>query len=385
MADLGVPFESRFVTELMGKSRRAWPWIPLFGDRQIEDLARRMPDLGTLAILVDRCLEANVLPRRDLEERAFRAFTDERSALRSLGCSSLRWLGGSDRPGAPTGISTATWQLLYAQAGPRRRRLVENLVHWIDLGGRPPEDLLHWLDEIGVARRLPAPGRKPADGEPRGTGSLPGPEGDVQSSVGAQARRVLDSLIQGRVDDSVWRSLQGRVLLHKQRNEPEDRHPVRQLVSALSHESPPDSSLPETLWSGFAGLMDRFPPIFEATDSRGETPLPAFHLAAVLFEALPVGALALRLAFAAPEILAKDEGWWRSLLRGVDSCRRRGGRRSALDRPDVARALLSRLRHDLPEHGRVACGRVLWLDTESETSPGARVGLPRAHPGGTPW
>jgi len=394
MTDLGDRQQIRGLIERLETGRRPWPWIPLFVDRQLEDLARRMPDLGALATLVDRCHEDEILPRRNTEEWAFSAFSAERPSLRGLDSTALRWLGEAPDARDLPDLSASAGDLLYRQAGPRRDRLVDNLAGWLESNGLTQGaqgDLLPWLDRLGEQRRSEATdrgramARKLADRGHRGAAELLDPQIDVGLARRDDIRRLLDNLTHGRPDDPFWRELYRRLVAFRQGDTSEPRHPIRALTQELSGEPTPDCSLPDTVWPSFSTLMDRYPGLFAATDDAGEAPLPAFELAALLFEGLPAGSLAVRFAFSAPRELAESDGWWRSLLRGVDDCRRRQGRRSTLDRPDITRALLSKVRHDLSEQGRTACGRALWLEPDSEKGPSAPGALSQAHPGGAAW
>lgn len=392
MADLGECQTDRELAEIFGNGLRTWPRIPLFADRQIEDLARRMPDLGTLADFVERCDEDEILPRKDLEVRAFGAFAAGRPELRSLDATGLRWLGEAHDPATLPALSAAAADVLFKKSGPREARLVDNLATWLESVG--PEqgsrgDLLPWLDKLGKKRRSPvsdggrARAQELADRGYHGVAVLLDPELEERRARRHEVRQFLDTLTRGDCDASFWGVLQERLAAFRQGHLSERHHPLRALATELSGAANPERSVPESAWPRFAALMDRFPELFAATDDTGEAPLPAFELAIVLFDGLTVGALAVRLAFSAPRKLTESEFWWRSLLRGVDDCRRREGRRSTLDRPDLARALLGSARHDLSERERAACARALWLDTDSEGGPSGLFGLPRAHHGGS--
>lgn len=374
--DLGDRLEGREVMALLGNGRRAWPWVPLFADRQVEDLARRMPDLGALAILVERSPREGPLSRPEVEEGAFRAFAADRPALCSLGPESLRWVGETPEPSTLPALSATGLQLVYREAGPRRAQMVENLAGWIESGGLADgsrEDLLPWIDRLGQVRRTQASNRAQAVARQlaerghRGTARLLDPELDTRLEDRAAARRLLDALASGRLDDPIWLELQRKLVSYRQGAGGQAvRHPFQEVADGLADESGPS----EGLWRRFAALMDRYPGLFYEADEGGQEPLPAFALAATLFESLSAGALAVRLAFAAPYELSHREGWWSSLLESLNHCRRRSGRRSGLDRPDVARALLARIRHDLPEPSRAALGRALWFDLDRADPPG---------------
>jgi hypothetical protein len=392
MADLGDRLESRELMALLGNGRRSWPWIPLFADRQVEDLAQRMPDLGTLAVLVDRCPGEGLFPRREMEERMFAAFVLERPTLQSLGSTVLRWLDESTGPASLPPLRATACQLLYREAGPRRARLVENLAAWIGSRGFSEEfdeDLFRFLDTIDLRRSsCPSPreragARELAASGHRGTARLLDPELDAHLEESDGARKLLDALATDRLEVPFFQEMhRGLASCPRCIGGGAARHPIRELARGVSEGTGPGAPPGDEIWGRFVALLGRFPRFFDEANRDGDEPLPAFELAAVLFEDLSAGALAVRLAFAAPLEAVESDAWWRALLRGIDGCRRRGGRRSALDRPDVARALLARMRPDLPEEGRVPLGRALWLELDDTTESGALGALPQDQSGG---
>ncbi len=133
----------------------------------------------------------------------------------------------------------------------------------------------------------------------------------------------------------------------------------------------------EVRWSTFAAVLDRDRELLAAEDREGGS-LPVFDLAAALFETTPAGSLAVRLALTAPERTVRRKAWWRALLRGVDRCRRVGDRTSVEDRPEVARALLCRVRHLLSNEARNACLNALGDGVPTEEPVSVRP-APEAH------
>lgn len=392
VVDLGDRLDRSALEALFGDGRRGWPWIPLFADRQVGDLAVRMPDLGALATLVALCIDGGPLPRHDVERLALAAFAAERPELLALDASALRWFFDPATSGSLPDPSPEILRTLLGHAGAGRSRLVENLVSWLEaavLANRPCEDLLRWADGL-TERRSSPPSERAQEAARRlaarghlGAAALLDPQLETWSRDRERSRRALAALSEGRVRDPVLGELARWIGPSGWRGStPGAPHPFQALAAVASDEPLPAGTEPGRLWSSFTALMAAQPGLFGEPAAGGDGPLAAFELAAALFREVPAASLAVGLGAAAPADLAERATWWRSLLAGVDACRRGGGHRSGRDRPDVARALLGRLRPDLPERARAALAGVLWQDLDGPLAASAAASAYDDHSGG---
>lgn len=378
-----------------GGPRRLWPWIPPFEEEQLADLARKAPDLGSLAELAEALLSDPARP--DFGEPVHRYILRHSIFARHfLQEDALGWLVDKEWRGELPALNLATSLQLWRQAARLRpdqasQARLASVLHClkadeqaeaaIEAASEPSlwasprflGGLAAWMNkrgsvakiDRGLAEKIDQRIQGEPDRRPKGERKLiqellklrlkkaaalldSGPPGEIEQESLIEA--VIEALATGSRNDECWPELAAAI-----ESGSASRHPLTSIAERIREEEGERRALlVRRGWRNFEEAARAHPWLM--TFRSEQTDLPVFDLAASLSAPGGLGNAALSVLFSAEQSQRGRIEWWEALLHGLLTWRRHPSLVCPEDRPDVALALVVRLLDDLQEEER----QVFW-------------------------